>query len=130
MRLGILSDLHLEFAPLELPSVGADAVIFAGDIHVGREGVDWARQRLKEIPVVYVLGNHEFYRHALPRLTEQLKRECHSSNVHVLENDAIQINGWTILGCTLWTDFKARGAPEPAIQAAEGFMMDYSIIRF
>jgi predicted phosphodiesterase len=130
MRLHILSDLHLEFAPVELPAVEADAIILAGDIHVGREGTHWARKRFRDRPVIYALGNHEFYHHALPKLTEQLKLENHGGQVHVLENDAIEINGWTILGCTLWTDFKARGAPEAAMQAAEGIMTDYSIIQF
>lgn len=70
MRLLIISDLHLEFGLYEfvdgLPKF--DAAVFAGDI--GRpikEAVLWLADQikhgpLKDRPVIYVAGNHEFYR--------------------------------------------------------------------
>ena len=87
MRLHILSDLHLEFGSAEIPATGAEVVVLAGDIHLGREGRKWARSRFQDQPVVYVLGNHEFYRHSLPDLTEALKRETDGSQIHLLENN-------------------------------------------
>src|SRR2546423_777594 len=48
MRLHILSDLHLEFGWVELPPTDADLVILAGDIHLGREGLRWVQQQLKQ----------------------------------------------------------------------------------
>src|SRR5216117_3472630 len=75
MRLHILGDLHLEFGTAKVPVTDADVVVLAGDIHLKREGRRWARNRFQDKPVVYVLGNHEFYRHSLPGLTETLKRE-------------------------------------------------------
>jgi hypothetical protein len=42
MRLHILSDLHLEFEPFTPPAVEADAVILAGDVSTGRNGLKWA----------------------------------------------------------------------------------------
>ena len=65
MRLHILGDLHLEFGMAEVPVTDADVVVLAGDIHLGREGRKWARNHFQDKPVVYVLGNHEFYRHSL-----------------------------------------------------------------
>ena len=130
MRLHILCDLHLEFGPAKIPATDADVVVLAGDIHLGREGRRWARQRFSDQPVVYVLGNHEFYRHSLPDLTETLKRETNGSHIHLLENSAVAISGYTFLGCTLWTDFQLARDPEAAMQAAEGIMSDYSIIQF
>ena len=38
MKLHILSDLHTEFADFSPPETGADVVILAGDIGVGRGG--------------------------------------------------------------------------------------------
>lgn len=35
MRLHVLSDLHMEFAPFEAPATDANAVILAGDINTG-----------------------------------------------------------------------------------------------
>jgi len=130
MHLHILGDLHLEFGTIKIPVADADVVVLAGDIHLGREGRKWARHHFSTKPLVYVLGNHEFYRHALPDLTETLKRETAGSHIHLLENDAVEINGYTFLGCTLWTDFQLSPDPEAAMEAAEGIMSDYSIIHF
>src|ERR1035441_3108961 len=101
MRLHILGDLHLEFEPAEIPATEADVVVLSGDIHPGRAGCKWARNQFPTIPIIYVLGNHEFYRHSLPELAETLKRETDGSNIHLLENGAVEINGYTFLGCTL-----------------------------
>jgi len=132
MRLHILSDLHLEFGMMELSLPEADVVVLAGDIHLGREGCQWIRRQFRDKPVIYVLGNHEFYRHTIPDLTETLKRETNGSQIHVLENDAVEINGWTFLGCTLWTDFRSKPGIEPysTMAAAERIMSDYSLIQF
>ena len=132
MRLHILSDLHLEFGGTELPSPEADVVILAGDIHLGSQGRQWIRSQFGDKPVVYILGNHEFYRDALPDLTERLKRETDGSRIHVLENAAVKIGGFTFLGCTLWTDFLSRSAVEPnsAMAIAERTMNDYRLIQF
>jgi Icc-related predicted phosphoesterase len=81
------------------------------------------------MPAIYVLGNHEFYRHTLPELTETLKRETEGSDIHVLENSLVEINGFTFLGCTLWTDFLVGNDFEASVRAAEEWMSDYSMIR-
>jgi len=46
----------------------------------------------------------------------------------LLENSAIEINGYTFLGCTLWTDFSIAADPEAAMRVAEERMNDYRII--
>ena len=63
MRLHILSDLHLEFGKVKIPETDADVIVLAGYIHVGSKGISWARKQFPDKPVIYVLGNHEFYRH-------------------------------------------------------------------
>jgi hypothetical protein len=128
MRLRILSDLHREFDKCEPPLLEADLIVLAGDIDLGRNAGRWARDHFKDTPVVYVLGNHEFYRDALPELTNALQRESEGSCIHVLENAAIDLNGWTILGCTLWSDFCLGGDREGAMRTAEQTMADYALI--
>lgn len=47
MKLLVLSDLHVEFAPFAPDSqamTAADVVVLAGDIHKGAQGMAWARQ--------------------------------------------------------------------------------------
>ena len=130
MRFHILCDLHLEFGAASIPRPDADVVVLAGDIHLGREGRRWARRHFADRPVVYVLGNHEFYRHSIPDLTESLKRETEGSHIHLLENSAVELCGYTFLGCTLWTNFGLAIDPEAAMQTAEAIMSDYSLVTF
>lgn len=129
MRLHILSDLHVEFGSVEVPPTNADVVIVAGDVHVGREGLSWLHKSFPDQQVVYVLGNHEFYRQAIPALTEKLKTESGGSHIHVLENGRVDIGGVTFLGCTLWTDFKLTGDVLEAQAVAEETMNDFKLIR-
>jgi predicted phosphohydrolase len=128
MRLHILSDLHLEFGITELPTTDADVVVLAGDIHVGTEGLKWIQRQFPEQQVIYVLGNHEFYRHSIPELTETLKRETSGSHIHVLENEAVVIDGFTFLGCTLWTDFQLWPDPQAAMLIAQRGISDFTVI--
>jgi len=130
MRLHILGDLHLEFGPVNIPPTDADLVILAGDIHVGPEGLRWIQKQFADKPVVYILGNHEFYHHSLTGLLQELRKQATGTNIHMLENSAVEINGYVFLGCTLWTDFQLLGDAKTAMLAAEDMMSDYRIIQF
>lgn len=109
MRIRVLSDLHTEIAPLELPHVDADVVVLAGDIGVRTRGLEWARRAFPSTPVVYVAGNHEYYGAALPHLTDKLRKLADGTNVSFLEHDEAVIGGVRFLGTTLWTDFGLFG---------------------
>ena len=65
-----------------------------------------------------------------PSSTENLKRETENSHIHLLENSAVEIDGYTFLGCTLWTDFQLGDDPEAAMRVAEALMNDYGVIQF
>jgi len=128
VRLHVFSDIHAEFAEFEPPKVDADVVVIAGDLHVGREGRKWIRRYISDRPVIYVLGNHEFYRHAFPDLIGELRRETEGSNIHLLENESVEINGFSFLGCTLWSDFRITGDELMAKAIADRAMNDYGLI--
>lgn len=130
MKLNVLSDLHLSLGALELPENDADAVILAGDIARPREAASWALDFAK--PVIYVPGNHEFYGGSIAGTVVELKRLCAGTNIHVLDNDEVVIEGVRFLGTTLWTDFMLFGEGEKraaAIQEAQRLMRDFSKIR-
>ncbi len=129
MRLRILSDLHVEFAPCDLPQVEADAVILAGDIHPGLKSLDWIVKAFPNEPVFFVPGNHEYYGHALPKLTNDLRAKAAGSKVQVMDNDEVILHGVRFLGATLWTDFKLHGNPAHSGAHAAEKMTDYRRIR-
>jgi len=129
MRLQVFSDLHLEFGRFEPTITNADAVVLAGDIHKGMEGLKWAKQYWRDCPVIYVTGNHEFYNHSISDLINALKREARSSNVHVLENNAFIIDDFVFLGCSLWTNFHLWPDAREAMSVADREMSDFWLIK-
>ena len=129
MRLHVLSDLHLEFAPISIPKTDADVVVLAGDIDVGLRGLNWINHHIPDRPVIYVLGNHEFYHEDLIQLRRAVALIAKDTNVQVLENSAVEIDGYSFLGCTLWTDFSLRGNPEHAMDNAERLMNDFRLVK-
>ena len=129
MKLHVLADLHLEFGIVEIPPTDADVVICAGDVHTGAKGLEWIKTQFEGRPVIYVLGNHEFYHESIPSLTQQLTTAAATTNVHLLENRAVELDGWTFLGCTLWTDFELKGNAKISMLIARDMMNDYRIIR-
>ena len=131
MRLHVLSDLHLEHAPFEIPEVDADVLVLAGDIAPGAAGIEWMRRSLDGRPIVYVAGNHEFYGNDLPGLIERLRDAAAGSPIHVLENDEVVIEGVRFLGCSLWSDFDFGGPENRAssMRICERLVNDYRQIR-
>ncbi len=125
MHLHILSDVHLEFAGYDPPAVAADVVVLAGDTQPGCDGVAWAARAYAGKLVVYVPGNHEYYGQAYPAHLHALRRAARGTNVHVLDRDALDVDGVRILGCTLWTDFAASGPRRAAMGLAADTMWDY-----
>lgn len=130
MKLHVLADLHLEFGTVEIPPTDADVVLCAGDVHTGTKGLEWIKTRFEGRPVIYVLGNHEFYHESIPGLTQQLMSVADRTSFHVLENRTVVLDGWTFFGCTLWTDFELKGNSQTSMLVAEETMNDYRIVRY
>jgi len=139
MRILIYSDLHNEFTPfVPEPRVcaEADAIVLAGDIDLKHYGVDWAQNLSASLggkPILMVAGNHEFYGGHFDHTLADLRQAARGSNVHVLENDSLRLNGVRFLGCSLWTDFKLYGvgdAQRQAVEDARQQMTDFKRIHF
>ena len=130
MKLNILSDLHLGFGAMERPENDADVVVLAGDVSRPLEAAVWALRFEK--PVIYVLGNHEFYGSSIDGAAEQLKRLCEGTHVHVLDDSDVVVDGVRFLGSTLWTDFELfddTAKKAEAIAQARQLIRDFSRIR-
>lgn len=135
MRIRLLSDLHLETYKegFNLPKLDADLVILAGDIHLGTAGLEWAAQKFKGQEIIYVAGNHEFYRSSMPHLRQEMQQLAKSLGVHFLDNNSVEIQGVKFFGTTLWTDFQlyhqqAHNDPAVTYVKAMDFMPDFRLI--
>jgi Icc-related predicted phosphoesterase len=113
MKIQIFSDLHLDVHPIKPITIkpGVDLVIVAGDTC---EGVLRAFEHLRRIvplhiPIVMVLGNHEYYRRFIPDELALARSQAPAFNIHVLENDTVTLGngGVRLVGATLCTDYQA-----------------------
>ncbi len=125
--LRLISDLHLKAGQVDadlpiLPEDEQTILLVAGDLGMRSSVLPWLELMASRFAqVVVVLGNHDFYnydayenydevakdrRYTISELRDFWQSNLASlSNVHVLENQAIQLNSVRILGATLWTDF-------------------------
>ena len=133
MKIAIASDLHLEFADIDLVNPeGAEVLILAGDILIAQDLYDHSREsvglaaRIESMGmrqghahryrgfidrvaaaythVVAVAGNHEFYHGRWVQSLDVLRAEYqHHPNIHFLEGSEFRLPGITFVGGTLWT---------------------------
>lgn len=155
MKIGVVSDLHLEFAPIDLRNdQGVDVLVLAGDICVSedirrfpfyedREDTGSHRQEASEryqkffedvsseFPhVLMVMGNHEHY-HGIFNKSEGTLRdnlELVSENITLLEDSSVEIDGVVFVGSTMWTDLNNL-CPMTEYHLS-GAMNDYRVTTF
>jgi len=128
VKVQVISDIHLEFGMRDFDFSDCDLLVLAGDIHVGTKGFDWILETIKDKPVIYVLGNHEYYKNSYPKLLVKLKDLSSGTNIHILENESIELEDITFHCMTLWTDFNLFGKPEIAAYESQTRMNDYKVI--
>jgi predicted phosphodiesterase len=124
-RLQVASDLHLESRRGECVSNllrynGATALLLAGDIGpialVAKVFERWP------VPVIYVLGNHEYAMSAKLQVAPPSGEKWLNRNVLLLENGVASDGNNRIVGCCLWTDFDLLGQQAHAMELAKGEM--------
>jgi len=111
MRIAIASDLHIEFRPdlsgLAVPD--CDLLVLAGDVEARPDQAAPFFQRLRRQyagPILYVLGNHEYYNGVFPRRLDEYRAALASDpSIFLLEKESLVLDGVRFLGTTLWTDF-------------------------
>lgn len=111
MKIKIISDLHQEFGISDLDFSNTDFTILAGDTNLGTKGIEWVKQNIPDKPVIYLLGNHEYYKGSYPKTLNKILEASKNSNVNVLENNMVEFEGIRFHGATLWTDFSLFGNP-------------------
>ena len=132
MKINLISDLHLDFADLNLP--GGDVLILSGDIcearHLKRDMYNkdmvlLEHERKDQRPdryyrffeeecskyreVVMVMGNHEHYGFQYQKTYAHIAANL-PANVTLLEDQTHTIDDVTFVGATLWTDMNKMDA--------------------
>jgi predicted phosphodiesterase len=146
MRVSVMSDLHIDFADLELP--GGDVLILSGDLceakSIKKENYNpnmvlLEHERKDKRPdryyrfleeecskkyreVIYVFGNHEHYGSTYHKTFEHVRPQL-PDNIHLLEREVKEIDGVLFLGATLWTDM--NNMDSLTMYHMKGMMNDY-----
>jgi predicted phosphodiesterase len=118
MRIGLFSDLHLEYNTLdlskEIPKIDVDVIVCAGDIGspFSKDYKDLLRYLMNIAQVILIAGNHEYYNHSeftkyhisMQDIEDQIQKVCDNIGVIFLQKSSIEIDEVTFVGCTLWAD--------------------------
>lgn len=152
MKIAYCSDLHIEFAPLEIHNTeNADVLVLAGDIILASRLYDkgerhflgnrefqcgssdrfhaFFQQVCEEFPtVIYILGNHESYNDDIANTYSYIKEKLsYLNNLHILEKETLRLEDVTFIAGTMWTDFNKN---DPlAMQLIAHRMNDFQIIK-
>lgn len=118
MKIQILSDLHLEHHPFELP-IPEDSkeivLVLLGDIGCPTS-IDYTKLLVDASKayraVIVIAGNHEYYT-ILSLTMEDIKQTINdvvsiTDNVYFLDNSAIQIDDVLFVGTTLWSSLNVE----------------------
>lgn len=138
MFIKYMSDLHIDvnqevFADILNPEHKETTLVLAGDICE----VDGFKKLVALLQalcstykhVIYVFGNHEYYRGSITRAKEKLKEKLGDiPNLHILDRDTVTLDGVKFVGATLWTDLN-KGNPMFLMTVGEA-MNDYKVIRW
>jgi len=121
MKINLVSDLHLEFAPIDLP--GGETLFLAGDIvpsdtlrpeRTDAQGLRVRRRAAKFFQetcakyknVYYVMGNHEHYHGVFEEDANITRAYLTGLNIQLLDNDVVELQpGTQLFGGTLWTNY-------------------------
>ena len=140
MRIAFASDVHVEFYrhdPAWIPPLpdSCDVLVLAGDIDNHKHAIESVQRISDALPateVIFVAGNHEFYRKSIDRQILRFREAfADHQRIHYLENDSLELEGITFLGCTLWSGFDALGPEtvEPCMTEARRGILDFQVIR-
>ena len=115
MKITYMSDLHLEFGKIDKDQfTPADVLILAGDVDVwgkvGEKMFEW----MQSLPFKYILfvpGNHEFYRNGniCKDYMDMFTGASKYSKVIFLWNEKVVIDGQAFIGSPLWSNFNNSG---------------------
>ena len=133
-KIGLLSDLHLEGSNIDtLVNPGWDYLVIAGDLSADLSLLErfFSYKIPSDIPVIYVLGNHEYEGRRFNEVPNQYREILkHFENVHLLDNESVVIDNIKFIGSTLWTNFELKGIDQKkeSMKWAKQSVVDFTYI--
>ena len=141
MRIYYMSDLHLEFDVdsshfyntwRAVPMGRAnrhDVLVLAGDISV-RTDVQFIKLISDKFKyVVVVVGNHEYYHGRIDKVERIIRASLSDcTNVYILQNESVTLDGVSFHGTTLWTDMNKGNPTTQTI--VNGGINDFRLIKY
>lgn len=109
LKIKVISDLHLEFAPINVPYNGEDILVLAGDIS---PSVDSVFSFIEEYmttntntQILLILGNHDYFGSNIFERINYYRDNCSAiDRLHFLQDSSVVISGYRFCGATMWTD--------------------------
>ena len=150
MKIGVCSDLHLEFGDLNIKNEdNVDVLILSGDILVESDLQIYDRRQVEmgfmqarsvrfheffqrvcfQFPhVIYIAGNHEHYHGDFAHTIRNLKKKlAHYTNLHILDREVFDLGDVRFIGSTLWTDMNKE---DPiTLHAMKRMMNDFRCVK-
>jgi predicted phosphodiesterase len=133
-KIGLLSDLHLEGSNIDtLNNPGWDILVIAGDLSTDFSLLDtfFSYKVPNDIPIIYVLGNHEYEGRKFNEVVEQYKNVLKPfEHVYLLDNESVVIENIKFIGSTLWSNFELKGieAKKESMKWAKQNIADFTYI--
>jgi predicted phosphodiesterase len=137
MKLREMSDLHLEFGIFDVPEIPNEkdiVLILAGDVGLVKKTYTFFPfiQEMSERhrAVLFVYGNHEYYKDSIIRAPQRVSAwidHTRLNNVHILNNNVVEIDDVLFIGSTLWTDY--NNANPISMFTASNSLTDFRVIR-
>lgn len=111
-NIGLVSDLHLEGSNMDILNNPLwDYLVIAGDLSTDLDMIDLFFQYKcpKHIPIIYVLGNHEYdYKNYFDTKNQIKKILENYSNIYLLDNESIIFDDIKFIGTTLWSNLNLK----------------------
>ena len=105
------------FTPPSLEDEKESVLLLGGDIdEIKKKDNPRLTNYLKELSsrfkaVIYIMGNHEFYKSKLNEGVSKLRERLSGiPNLYILDNETLEIENISIIGSTLWTNFNNHDA--------------------
>jgi predicted phosphodiesterase len=105
MSIFAVSDLHNEKAihALKVPA-DAKVIVLAGDLE--HPEIVFEHFSQLNLPIIAVAGNHDFFGKDITEGIGELKElASHFENVHILENETVDIGNVRFIGSTFWSNY-------------------------